>query len=1198
MCNRVPSALLCCQHILNQDKREMTSELFNNSFTDAQARLNSPEEEEVFIFPASFAQARLWFIDQLVPGNTFYNVPTAFRLTGSLNLSALEQSFNEIVRRHEALRTRFGIVEGQLVQAIPTQSCANGDAPTLTIHLPLIDLQNLPAEERELQAKQLISEESQRPFDLATGPLIRLMLLKLDETQHILLLNLHHIVCDDWSMGVLIRELSTIYSAFVFEQPSPLPELPLQYADFAHWQREWLQGGGTTHESPLQTQLAYWRQQLNGIPILNLPSDRSKPTVQTYQGATKFLELPPKLSEAIEKLSQQEGVTLFMTLLAAFQILLYRYTQQEDIAVGSPIANRNRSEIEGLIGFFVNTLVLRTDLSGNPTFQELLSRVREVTLGAYAHQDLPFEKLVEELQPERSLSRHPLFQVVFGFENAPMEALELPGLTLSSLTIDLKTTRFDLEFLLWKAADGFRSLWGEQWEHSEGIRGVVVYNTDLFDEATITRMLGHFTTLLEGIVANPQARIANLPLLSAAERHQLLVEWNDTFADYPQNHCIHQLFEEQVERTPDVIALIFPELKGEGSDGLKVEGLKVEDYQEQFLINKHFTYRELNSRSNQLAHYLQKLGVGAEVLVGLCVERSVEMIVGMLGILKAGGAYVPLDPSYPAERIRFMLEDSQVSVLLTQEKLVERLPNVITDAQQDSHIQNYRVVCLDTEWNAIAQESLENPTSRVTSDNLAYVIYTSGSTGKPKGVAVPHKAVNRLVFNTNYIKLDSSDKVAQASNTSFDAATFEIWGALLHGAQVIGISRDITLSPHDFALKLRQEGITVLFLTTALFQQITRDVPHAFETLRYLLFGGEAVDSRWVKKVLKKSPPKQLIHVYGPTEGTTFSSFYWVQDVPESATSIPIGRPLTNTQIYLLDGQLQPVPIGIPGELYIGGDGLARGHLNRSELTAERFIHNPFIQEKGTQEDCTFCSLPSSDRLYKTGDLARYRPDGNIEFLGRIDNQVKIRGFRIELGEIEAVLSQHPAVFQTVVIVQEDIPGDKQLVAYIVLNQEQASTVGVQGLTPLLREFLAEKLPQYMVPLAYVVLDSLPLTPNGKVERRLLPAVDILNLDIKEDYVAPRTAIEEELTRIWGKLLGKQQVGIHDNFFELGGHSLLATQLTSRIRDAFRVELPVSQLFETPTVAMLARQIEAICWATKGLDTTNSQGHEREDVEF
>jgi amino acid adenylation domain-containing protein len=664
-------------------------------------------------------------------------------------------------------------------------------------------------------------------------------------------------------------------------------------------------------------------------------------------------------------------------------------------------------------------------------------------------------------------------------------------------------------------------------------------------------MLGHFKTLLEGIVANPQTKIADLPLLSAAEYHQLTVSWNDTVADYPQNQCIHQLFEAQVEKTPDATAVLFED--------------------------KQLTYRELNSYSNKLAHHLQKLGVGSSVLVGICMERSVEMIVGCLSILKAGGAYLPLDPSYPQERLRFMIEDSQISVLLTQEKLVEQLPDVVTCTQQDSP--NRRVICLDTDWNTITQESSENPTSSVTSDNLAYVIYTSGSTGKPKGVAVPHKAVNRLVFNTNYITLDPNDKVAQASNTSFDAATFEIWGALLHGAQLVGISRDVMLSPQDFARQLRQDGISVLFLTTALFQQIVRDVPDAFATLRCLLFGGEAVDPRWVRKVLKQGAPKQLLHVYGPTEGTTFSSYYWVQDVPEEATSIPIGRPITNTQIYLLDGQRQPVPIGVVGELYIGGDGLARGYLNRPELTSFAFIPNPFSQKPGT-------------RLYKTGDLARYRSDGNIEFLGRSDDQVKIRGFRIELAEIEAVLSQHPAVAEAVVIVQEDIPGDKHLVAYIVPNKGQALT------SSQLRQFSKQKLPSYMVPSVYMMLEFLPLTPNGKVDRRLLPAVDSLSLDLKEDYVAPRTTVEEELAGIWAKVLGKQQVGVHDNFFELGGHSLLATQLTSRIRDRFKVELPVRILFESPTVGMLARHIEAICWAAKNSDTMSSTGNEREEVEF
>lgn len=1085
-----------------------------------------PKEEEVFVFPASSAQQRLWFIDQLVPNNTFYNVPTALRLTGSLNLTALEHTFNEIVRRHEALRTRFGMVEEQLVQAI---------APTLHISLPVLDLRELPVDERSAEARRLIAEESQRPFDLSQGPLLRLMLLQLNETEHVLLLNLHHIVCDDWSIGVLIRELRAIYAAFAVEQPSPLPELPLQYADFTHWQREWLQG-------ELETQLSYWCQQLDGISVLNLPTDRPKPAIQSYRGATQFLELPPSLSEALEKLSQRQGVTLFMILLAAFQTLLYRYTQQDDIVVGSPIANRNRSETEGLIGFFVNSLVLRTDFSGNPTFRELLGRVREVTLGAYAHQDLPFEKLVEELHPERNLSRHPLFQVVFGLENSPMEALELLGLTLSFMNIDFKTTRFDLEFHLWECSDGSRSFWGERWEHSEGLRGIVVYNTDLFDEATINRMLGHFKTLLEGIAANPQARIADLPLLSEAELHQLLVEWNDTGERAGEaNACIHSLFEAQVERSPDAVAVVFEQ--------------------------EQLTYRELNSRSNKLAHHLQKLGVGSEVLVGICMERSVEMIVGLLGILKAGGAYVPLDPSYPQERLSFMLEDAQVPVLLTTQGWVERL---------GAHRSQ---VCLDTDWEAIAKENEENPTSSVTGDNLAYVIYTSGSTGKPNPVAVPHKAVNRLVINTNYVKLDSSDTIAQASNTSFDAATFEIWGTLLHGAQLVGLSRDVTLSPHDFALQLRQKGISVLFLTTALFQQLARAVPQAFNSLRYLLFGGEAVDPRWVQKVLKEGPSKQLLHVYGPTESTTFSSCYWVQDVPESVTSIPIGRPITNTQIYLLDGQLQPVPIGVVGELYIGGDGLARGYLNRPELTAERFIANPFSQK-------------SAARLYKTGDLARYRPDGNIEFLGRLDDQVKIRGFRIELGEIEAVLSQHPDVGETVVIIWEEVPDDKHLVAYIVPNQAQKPT------SIDLRQFLKEKLPQHMVPSAYVMLESLPLTPNGKVDRRALPAPNTLGFDIKEDYVAPRTPVEEVLVGIWTKVLGRKQVGVYDNFFDLGGHSLLATQLSSRIRDAFQVELSVRNLFEAPTVAHLARYIETLCWASIGLDTTKTTINKREEMEF
>lgn len=1101
--------------------------------------LNSAEKslidaQDVFVFPTSFSQARLWFIDQLIPNQAFYNVPTVIGLKGTLNLTALEQTLNEIVRRHEVLRTTFKSLAGQPVQAI---------APSLTLSLPVFNLQELSPQEREAETQRLITAEFEHSFDLASGPLLRVLLLHLDRTEYVLVLNLHHIVCDDWSIGVLIRELGTLYTAFVQNQPSPLPELSLQYADFAEWQREWLEQAGLKGDSPLQTQLNYWRQQLQGLSGLNLPTDRPKSALSTYRGATEFVEIPKRLSDALEALSQQEGTTLFMTLLAVFKILLYRYTQQEDIAVGSVIANRNRSEIEGLIGFFVNTLVLRTDLSGNPTFREVLARVREVMLGAYAHQDLPFEKLVEEFHPERNLSQHPLFQVMFGFQNAPMEALELPGLVVNPLNFEVKTTRFDLEFHLWQCSGGFRNLWGgDRWQESQGIRGVMVYNSDLFESETIARILKHFQTLIEGIVTHSEMPISELSIITEFEKNQLLFELNNTITEYPKDKSIPDLFEVQVEQNPNAIALIFADTK--------------------------LTYTELNKRSNQLAHYLQQLGITEGSLIGIYVEQSVETIIGLLAILKMGCAYVPLDPSYPQERLNFMLEDAQVSVLLTQDKFVKSFEAC-----------SNQIVKLDRNWKLIAQESSQNLNRTITSHQLAYIIYTSGSTGKPKGVAVTHQAINRLVFNTNYIKIEASDKIAQTSNISFDAATFEIWGALLNGAKLVSISREVMLSPQEFALHLQQKEISILFLTTALFQQLARNVPQAFSGLRYLLFGGETVDPRWVKKVLRQGAPQHLLHVYGPTEGTTFSSYYPVQNVLESATSIPIGRPISNTQIYILDNHLQPVPVGISGELYIGGDGLSQGYLNRPDLTAHRFISHPFSSQIGA-------------KLYRTGDLARYQSNGNIEFLGRIDNQVKIRGYRIELEEIETVLCQSPVVAEAVVIVSEEIPGEKLLIAYIVPHHNSLST------PPDLRKFLKEKLPEYMVPSAYVFLESLPLTPNGKIDRKALPSVDTLSLDIKENYVAPRTDIEQVLVGIWARVLGKEQVGIHDNFFELGGHSLLATQLTSRIRDAFQIELPVRSLFESPTVGSLAKYIETVCWATNGLDSTRSEGNEREEFEF
>jgi amino acid adenylation domain-containing protein len=1084
-------------------------------------------EEDIFVFPASFAQQRLWFIEQLLPGDSLYVIPIVLRLTGVLQRSLLHRSIQAIVQRHESLRTTFEVVEGQLVQVVVSQGSEGAIAPELQMPLRLTDLQTLSANSREEAAMAQIWEEVQQPFHLHQGPLFRVRLWQLQETEHLLLLALHHIIFDEWSSGVLIRELGELYTAFVEDKPPVLPELAIQYADFSHWQRQWLQG------DVINAQLHYWKQQLKDVPILNLPGAVSRSAVQPLgqnQGASQLLELPQWLLDALEELSQQLGVTLFMTLLAAFQTLLHRYSGQTDIAIGSPIANRHRSELEGLIGFLVNSLVLRTDLAGDPTFHELLERVRDVTLAAYDHQDLPFEKLVEELQPIRSLGQNPLFQVVFALQNTPMEQLVLPGLVLSPVELETKTARFDLELYVWKCGDNFRSLWGKGWQQSDGLRGVIVYNTDLFDSATIASLRHHFQTLLEGIVANPEAPLSALPLLTDTEQQELLQRWHNSQSSYPANICIHELFEVQVKRRPNAIALQFGD--------------------------QQFTYRALNQGSNQLARYLQRLGVSTGTCVGMCFESSVEAIASMLAILKVGGAYVPFDPSYPSERLHFMLEDAEIAVVLTQANWADSL-------QTD----NVTVVCLEQEWNAIAQESDENLSTPCTSDQLAYVIYTSGSTGTPKGVMVPHQAVNRLVYETNYVQIEPSDCIAQVANLAFDAATFEVWGALLNGAQIIGIDREITLSSADFVSELQQQNVSILFLTTALLNQTVSQIPAAFRSLKYLLFGGEMVNVDRVRSLLEHGKPQHLIHVYGPTENTTFSTWYEVQDVPENATTIPIGQAIANTQVYLLDVHLKPVPAGVSGEIYLGGDGLAKGYLNRPELTAERFIAGSF----GSREEETPSAQPliPNPRLYKTGDRALYRPDGNLEFLGRTDHQIKIRGFRVELGEIEMAIARHPTVQTAVVIVREQNGNaqNRQLIAYVV---PKGSTVLAEQE---LRSFLKQKLPGYMIPAAFVVMDTLPLTANSKVDQKALPSPELTV--IRELPISPTTSLEAALVELWTQLLGRK-VGIHDHFFELGGHSLLATQLVSRIRDRFQVELPLRNIFETPTIAELAQQIESL----------------------
>jgi amino acid adenylation domain-containing protein len=1034
----------------------------------------------------SFPQERLWFLDLFESGSVEYNIAAVRRFSGNLVIQALEDSFTEIIRRHASLRTTFPALDGQ-----PFQSIASPKPFRLTV----VELSALPEEKKRTEVARLAKQEALHPFDLTRGPLLRAILLRLNEDEHVLSLTVHHIVSDRWSMEVLFWELGVLYSAFSENRASPLSELPIQYADLAAWQRQWLQG------EILERQLAYWKQQLAHIPhLLELPFDRPRPTIQTHRGAHQFATFPISLAQALNELSRREQVTLFMTLLAGFQTLLFRYSGQEDIVIGSPTANRTRTETENLIGFFINMLVLRADLSGNPTFRELLQRVQTSALSAYEHQDIPFEKLVAELRPARLMSQSPLFQVVFHLRNVPERTAEFSNLQMEVLKYDSGTAQLDLGFSLRETADG--------------LEVEVEYNTDLFDAGTIERMLGHFQTLLEGVAANPEQRISELPLLTEAEKHQLLVEWNDTKTDYPKDKCIHELFETQVERTPDAIALAF------------------EDQQ--------LTYHELNNRANQLAHYLQTLGVGPAVLVGICVERSMEMIVGLLGILKAGGAYVPLDPTYPKERLGFMLEDTHVGIVLTDIVSLTSLPPT-----------SARVICLDRDWEEVAREPQVNRISQSRADSLAYVIYTSGSTGQPKGVAVSHRAVNRLVMNTDYAQVTPSQVMAQVSNVSFDAATFEIWGALLNGARLVLIAKDTLLSPRSLLTAVERHRITTLFLTTALFNQMVEQIPAALGRLRHLLFGGEAVDPRVVKKLLHKGPPRRLLHVYGPTETTTFASWYLVKAVAADATTVPIGRPIGGTDIYILDKYLAPVPIGVPGELHIGGDGLARGYLNRPELTREKFIANPF-------------SADPTSRLYKTGDVARYLPDGNIEFLGRINDQVKLRGHRIELGEIEMVLGQHRAIQNSVAVVREGTSGDKRLVAYVVARPEgmfDAADV---------RKYLKQKLPKYMIPSAVVLLDELPLTANGKVDRNVLPAPDRDRPELEYVYQAGRTPIEDTLAGIWAEVLKVDKIGIYDNFFDLGGHSLLATQIVSRIRNVFSIELPLRHLFESPTVAEIA----------------------------
>ncbi len=1051
--------------------------------------------------PLSFSQQRLWFLDQLEPGNPFYNVPNAVRLSGRLDVAALAWSINEVVRRHEALRTTFAAVDGQGVQVI---------APHLTLDLPLVDLSAFPQAERERLAERLAWQEAEWSFDLTRGPLIRVTLLRLAAQEHILLLTTHHIVSDGWSGLVFIHELAALYPAHVSGQPSPLAELEVQYADFALWQRQWWQEGG------LDEQLAYWQRRLAGAStVLELPTDRPRSAAQRFRGASYTFLWPVALAEELRALSQRAGTTLFAVLLAAFDVLLHRYTGQEDISVGTFVANRTRRQLEGLIGAFINLLVLRSDLSGDPGFKQLLAQVYAAIGQDYAHQDIPFDKLLEALRPEGERGRITLFRTMLVLQNTPLPKMELPALTVELLRPERGAQpNSDLDLFLEETA--------------EGLLGIAEYNADLFEEATLARLAGHLRTLLEAVVADPRQRIADLPLLSEGERQQMLVEWNRTGVAYPWQQCVHELLAAQVSRTPDAVAVVCGAM--------------------------HLSYAEMNWRANQLAHHLGALGAGPGQRVGLCLSRTVEMPLALQAVLKAGGAYVPLDPSYPPERLAFMLTDADVAVLLTQERLVAGLP------AYEGH-----VVCLDADWPAIAGRNTEEPRSGVTPDDLMYVIYTSGSTGRPKGAGVYQRSfVNLLHWFVTDFALTTGDSVLVISSLSFDLTQKNFYAPLMVGGELHLLPSEY-YDPQQILDLVSREGITWLNCTPSasypLVEQVDEGAFARLRSLRYLFLGGEPISVtrlwRWLESAECRA---QVVNTYGPTECADICAAHrLVKAADFLERTVPIGRAVYNARLFVLDGQLWPLPVGVVGELCVAGEGVGIGYVNDRELTAARFVPHPFGQEAG-------------ERLYRTGDLTRYLADGAIEFLGRMDHQVKVRGYRIELGEIETVLRGHEGVAEAVLVAREEVAGQAQLVAYVVAEPGAEPGAGE------LRDFLRQQLPEYMLPSAFVMLEALPLTPNGKVDRGALPLPEGMETARGREYVAPEGPVEERLAEIWAEVLGAEveQVGVYDTFFDLGGYSLLATQVVSRINQAFEIKVSMRNLFEEPTIARLALLIEEI----------------------
>ncbi|MCG8313833.1 MAG: amino acid adenylation domain-containing protein, partial [Pseudomonadales bacterium] len=1049
--------------------------------------------------PMSYAQQRLWFLEQFQSGSASYNISAALKLRGNLDVEALRLAFEEIVNRHEALRTTFVTEDGQGYQVVNDSQ---------RWELPTISLEPLSEEEQDEVIKTRFQGDAHTSFDLINGPLLRTRLIRLASDRHILFVTMHHIVADGWSMGVLIKELAALYEAYCEDRSSPLNDLKIQYADYAQWQREWLTG------ERLEKQLGYWKSRLTGTPVLELPTDHSRPPVQSFVGSNIQFELNRELSKQLSDLAKKQGVTLFMVLMATLKVLLHRYSGQDDICVGTPIANRVRPELEPLIGCFVNTLAIRSSLDNNLSFTSLLKQLQQDLTAAYDHQEIPFERLVDELGLAREMSHTPLFQVMFVLQNAAQtSSLQLPGLDIELLPEESQTSKFDITVNLR--------------EEQGVIKGDWEYSTDLFERSTIERMMSHFSNLLESIVRNPSTGIDELNLLSDEDRQQLLIGFNPTAHQYERDDTIVQRFESMVESHSDAVAVEFN--------------------------NQQLTYRELNIVANEIGNALIDRGVKAEQRIGICADRSIEMVAGIVGILKAGAAFVPLDPSYPQDRLLYMLEDTDADFVLVHRHLRDRLP-----------IQDTQAIELDNFILSESNPKRPNPKVAIGPRSPAYVMYTSGSTGKPKGIEVVQRNVVRLVRNTNFMTLDEDVVFLQYAPISFDAATLEIWGPLLNGGKLV-VCPPGQLSAEELGEEILLHHVNAAWLTAALFHYIAEYHIEVLAGVKQLLAGGDVLSPGLVKKVLTTYPDTTLINGYGPTENTTFTCCYPMHQIEDVRQTVPIGKPIANSKIYILDKQLNPVPIGVPGELYTAGDGVSNGYLNRDELTKEVFVQNPFDSD-------------DDPVMYKTGDLVRYYQDGNVEYIGRIDQQVKIRGYRIELGEIEEALSRVNAVRSTAVIAREDVPGVKRLVAYIIPQQDE------ELITAELKTELKSTLPDYMIPSAFVVMDVFPVTANGKLDRKALPKPELENEDAAE-RVAPRSEKEIALADIWCQVLNLEEVGVYDNFFELGGDSILSIQITSRAKIA-GLHLTTKQIFENQTIAELAEvasEVEAPILAEQGL---------------